>query len=48
MKKSQFHAEEDNYEEMFKEIKAYVNIEDENYRDDPKYIRLLEALSKKR
>jgi hypothetical protein len=40
--------EEENYEETFKELMKYLNIENENFQEDPKYIKLVEGLNKKK
>ena len=40
--------EEDDYESMYYELLNVLDLENENYKEDPKYIKLLEGLSKKR
>jgi hypothetical protein len=40
--------DEENYEETFKELMKYLNIESKNFQEDPKYIKLVEGLNKKR
>jgi hypothetical protein len=40
--------DEENYEESFKELMKYLNIESENFQEDPKYIKLVEGLNKKK
>ena len=40
--------DEENYEETYKELLKYLDLEDENYHNNPKYLKLVEGLSKRR
>jgi len=42
------YVEEENYEETYKELLKYLDLEDENYQNNPKYLKLVEGLSKRR
>ena len=42
------HEEEENYEQTYNQIMKYLDISGEDYRSDPRYIKLLEGLQKKK
>lgn len=42
------HNEEENYSKMYRLIKEHFDIDDDTFRQDPKYINLLEGLEKKK
>ena len=47
-KKSGFNEDEENYHEIFNQIMEHLDLSEENYKDDPKYIELLDGLNKKK
>lgn len=46
--KKNYHSEEDQYLEAYRQLQKHVALEDEAYLNDPAYQRLLDGLAKKR
>lgn len=42
------HEEEENYEKIYNQIMEHLAIDGENYKEDPKYVALLQGLQKKK
>jgi hypothetical protein len=42
------HEEEENYEKIYNQIREHLDIERDDYKNDPKYQKLLEGLQKKK
>ena len=47
-KKSGFNDDEENYQDIFNQIMEHLDLNEENYKHDPKYIKLLDGLNKKK
>ena len=47
-KKSGFNDDEENYQDIFNQIMEHLDLNEENYKNDPKYIKLLDGLNKKK
>ena len=47
-KKSGFIEDEENYQDIFNQIMEHLDLNEENYKHDPKYIALLDGLNKKK
>lgn len=43
-----YQEEEENYEQIFDKIMDHLDLNEENYQNDPKYLNLLEGLNKKK
>ena len=46
--KKNFHSEEDQYLEAYKQLEKYIDLESDNYAKDPAFQKLLDGLAKKR
>ena len=47
-KKSGFIEDEENYQDIFNQIMEHLDLNEENYKHDQKYIDLLDGLNKKK
>ena len=43
-----YHEEEQNYQKIYANIMEFLAIDSEDYKKDPKYIKLLEGLHEKK
>ena len=44
----ELNEDEENYQDIFNQIMEHLDLNEENYKNDPKYISLLDGLNKKK